>query len=160
MKNKFQRMSRQERKELIKEYKNENDNNKHYISTLNRMLVLGIIGFVYGTIAILFDIFVLNVSFWTYIIDAVVMIFTVFLIVQRQRILIATMNNYAINKSKKEEEKKEAKKPKAKKSTKKEKEEVEMPKKKETKKASTKKSETKTTKKSTTTKKSDKKKTK
>lgn len=143
MKNRFQRLSKQEKKQAVKEYIAEDPNNKNYMSTLTRMKVLGIIGFIYGTLALLADIFILNVSIWTYLVDAIVMIFTVFLLVQRSRIFNGTMNAYVIERDLKT--KKVVKK-----------EEVEMPKKKTTTKTTAKKASTttKSTTKKTTTKKS------
>ena len=145
MKNRFQRLSKQEKKQAIKEYIAEDEQNKSYMSTLTRMKVLGIIGFIYGTLALLADIFILNVSIWTYFVDAIVMIFTVFLLVQRSRIFNGTMNAYVISRDLTKKEvapKKEVKK--------------------ETKKTTTKKASTtkKTTAKKTTTKKTEKKTTK
>jgi hypothetical protein len=125
------------------------------MSTLNRMKVLGIIGFIYGTLSLLADIFILNVSIWTYFVDAIVMIFTVFLLVQRSRIFNGTMNAFVIERDfglkSKKVDKKEV--------------EVEIPKKKAVKKTTTKKTTTtkkaatKTTAKKTTTKKATTKKT-
>ena len=99
MKNKFQRMTKQERKELVKSYRSESDKNNRYMHLLNRMLVFGTIGFIYGLIMIIFDIFIWDVSIWNYLVDAIVMIFTAFLIVQRNNIYVATLNAYAIEKS-------------------------------------------------------------
>ena len=128
MKNRFQRMTKAEKKQAVKDYIDADPNNKNYMSTLTRMKVLGIIGFIYGTLALLADIFILNVSIWTYLVDAIVMIFTVFLLVQRSRIYNGTMNAFVITRDL--ETKKVVKKA--------DKEEVEMPKKKTTKKVATK----------------------
>ena len=66
---------------------------------LNRMLVFAIIGLIYGFLMMLMDIFILHTSVWSIIVDSIVMIFTTFLIVQRNNIYTGTLNNYAIDKS-------------------------------------------------------------
>ena len=99
MKNKFQRMTKKEKKELIKSYRSESKKNDNYIHTLNRMLIFAIIGFIYGFLMMLMDIFILHTSVWSIIVDSIVMIFTTFLIVQRNNIYTGTLNNYAIDKS-------------------------------------------------------------
>ena len=143
MKNKFQRMTKVEKKQAVKDFIAADPKNKNYMSTLNRMKILGIIGFIYGTAAILADIFILTVPVITYIVDATVMIFTAFLLVQRSRIYNGTMNAFVIQRDLP-----------SKKTTKKDdKEEVEVPKKKATKKATTKTTTKKTTTKKSTTKK-------
>ena len=144
MKNRYQRLSKEEKKEAKKRYIAFSDRNKNYMSLLTRMLILGIIGLVYGIISSIFDAFILSVPVYCYIVDAVIVIFSVFLIVQKNQIQASTINKFLIDESKDEpvkEEKKETvkkveeKKEEPKKEVKEEKKEVKTAKKAATKKA-------------------------
>lgn len=97
MKNRYQRLSKEEKKEAKKRYIAFSERNKNYMSLLNRMLILGIIGLVYGLISSFFDAFILSVPVWSYIIDGVIVIFSVFLIVQKARIQSSTINKFLID---------------------------------------------------------------
>ncbi len=173
MKNKFQKMTRQEKKELIKSFKAESEKNSRYIRTLNEMLVIGILGTIYGIGNLLLDYFVLHVKVYAYVLDGIVLLFGLVLIINRTKFKNAVLNHYAITgkssvpsaaETKKEEVKEEPKKRKhvsknaqAKKDAKKEEKKVEAPKE-EVKKTTTKKATAKkTTTKKTTTKKTTKK---
>ena len=173
MKNKFQKMTRQEKKELIKSFRAESEKNSRYMRTLNEMLVIGILGTIYGIGNLLLDYFVLHVKVYAYVLDGIVLLFGLVLIINRTKFKNAVLNHYAITgkssvpataETKKEEVKEEPKKRKhvsknaqAKKDAKKEEKKVEAPKK-EVKKTTTKKATTrKTTTKKTTTKKTTKK---
>ena len=103
MKNKYQRLDRQGKKEAKKRYIAFSERNKNYMSLLSRMLILGILGLIYGLGSTIFDVFVLSVPFWSYIIDAVIVIFSVFLIVQKTQIQSSTINKFLINENKNNE---------------------------------------------------------
>ena len=146
MKNRYQRLDRKGRKEAKKRYIDFSERNKKYMALLTRMLVLGILGLIYGIVSALFDVFILPAPIYSYIIDAVIVIFSVFLIVEKGQIQASTMNKFLIDESKgtkiKEEVKEEPKKEIEVKVE--EKKEVVEPKKKTTKKTTTtKKTETK-----------------
>ena len=115
MKNKYQRLSRLEKKQAVKDYINESEKNKNYYSTLTRMLVFGIIGLIYGVVMMAITFFtpegtVWHTSNWDYIVNAVVIIFTVFILVKRFSIKVAVLNNYLINKDTEKKVKKQLKK--------------------------------------------------
>ena len=152
MKNKYQRLSREDKKEAKKRYIASSDRNKSYMSLLTRMLVLGIIGLTYGIISAIFDAFILSVPVWSYVVDGVIIVFSVFLLVQKGRIQSSTINKFLIKETKgvpvKEEkvekkiEVKEDKKEEPKKEVKEEKKEVKSAKKAAPKKATRKVEET------------------
>ena len=113
MKNRYQRLSKEEKKEAVKEYRALSTKNDNFIHTINKMFVLGIIGLVYGCLAILTDFYFTFTTVWNFIVDGIVLIFSVFLIVQRNRFKEAAINNFLIDKeknSKKKETKKTTKK--------------------------------------------------
>ena len=100
MKNKYQRLSKEEKKEAKKRYIAFSDRNKSYMSLLTRMLVLGIIGLTYGIISAIFDAFILSVPVWSYVVDGVIIVFSVFLLVQKSRIQSSTINKFLIEETK------------------------------------------------------------
>ena len=102
MKNKYQRLSREEKKQVVKDFRAESEKNNNYMGVLNRMLILGIIGLIYGIASMLGDIFFFKASVLAYIIDGIVIAFSVFLIVQHYRIKGAVLNYYLINPKAKE----------------------------------------------------------
>ncbi len=108
MKNKYQRLTKEEKKQVKLDFKNESEKNKSYLGVLKRMCIYGIIGLIYGIASLLADIFILNVVVVSYIVDSIVLIFSVFLLVQRVRIENAVLNQYLIEKAKVEEAKKAA----------------------------------------------------
>ena len=110
MKNKYQRLSREEKKKAIKEYRSVSPKNDNFIHTINKMFVLGIIGTIYSVVAIAYDFMYPNTKIWNYIVDNIVLIFSIFLIIQRNKFLRITINNYLIDKSYEEKEKEEKKK--------------------------------------------------
>ena len=142
MKNKYERLSKAEKKIAYNDFKNESEKNKKYCHVLTRMLVFGVIGFIYGVVSIIFDIFVFNAAVWAYLVDAVIIIFTFYLLFQRHSIKTAVLNSYLIEREKKLRAEEEAKK--------KAEEEAKKPKKRKhvSKNAKVKKTEKKTTRKS------------
>ncbi len=102
MKNKYQRLSREEKKQVVKDFRAESEKNNNYMGVLNRMLILGIIGLIYGIASMLGDIFFFKASVLAYIIDGIVIAFSVFLIVQHYRIKGAVLNYYLVNPKAKE----------------------------------------------------------
>ena len=102
MKNKYQRLSREEKKQVVKDFRAESKKNDDYMGVLNRMLILGIIGLIYGIASMIGDIFFFKASVLAYIIDGIVIAFSVFLIVQHFRIKGAVLNYYLVNPKAKE----------------------------------------------------------
>ena len=97
MKNRYQRLSSSEKKEAKKRYATVSEKNKKYLGTLNRMLILGIIGLIYGLVSTVFDVFILSVPIYSYIVDAVIIIFSVFLITQKIGIESSTLNKFLVD---------------------------------------------------------------
>ena len=102
MKNKYERLTKEEKKQAYKDFRSENQKNDDYAKTLNRMFVIGLLGFIYGIVSIICDIFLLHAAVWAYLVDAVVIIFTFYLLFQRNSIKSSVLSNYLIEKEKKE----------------------------------------------------------
>ena len=98
MKNRYERLTKEEKKQVYKDFRNESEKNDKYAGVLNRMLVCGTLGFIYGVVSIISDIFLLHAAVWAYLVDAIVIIFTFYLIFQRNAIKKGVLNNYIIQK--------------------------------------------------------------
>ena len=110
MKNKYQRLTKAEKKQAVKDFRAASEKNNNYMKTLTRMKVYGILGLIYGIAAILSDVFILNAAVWAYLVDGVVIIFSLYLLIQRNTIKTAVVNNFLINKDTKVEEEEAPKK--------------------------------------------------
>ena len=97
MKNKYQRLTKAEKKQAVKDFRAASEKNNNYMKTLTRMKVYGILGLIYGIAAILSDVFVLNAAVWAYLVDGVVIVFSLYLLIQRNTIKTAVVNNFLIN---------------------------------------------------------------
>lgn len=117
MKNRFERLSRKERKEAIIEYRKESKNNEAIISRLNRLKGVGIIGIVYSLIMFTLDFLkerdILDYGFNTfdniilsYLIDASLLLICVFFLIKANKLLHDQVNKYLIEKSKEKDKKK------------------------------------------------------
>lgn len=112
MKNKFERLSRVDRKKAIEEFKNVDDKNKNLVSRLKRLKIIGVIGIIYSVLVFLMDFlneqeiinFGINIfgthAIVNYIIDACLLIFCVFFLIKSNQILKEQVNKYLIDKTK------------------------------------------------------------
>ena len=99
LKNKYQRMNRQEKKELYKDYIKTKDG-KSYFNRLHRILYMGLILFLY-TIYLVIDTILNNNSLLYSIFIGLVLLASLIFICSYYRLKITTLNNYALNKNKK-----------------------------------------------------------
>lgn len=108
MKNKFERLSKRERKEAIIEFQNVDEKNSNLIRRLKRLRLIGIIGIIYAVLMFLMDFlnsqgiieFGLNIfgthALINYIVDACLLIFCVFFLVKANQILKEQVNKYLV----------------------------------------------------------------
>lgn len=112
MKNRYQRMTKEEKKALRKEYR---ETKKSMASRLFRIKFLGVFGELYGIGSFIFDMFFYknvsgqNPSVWNYIIDGFLVVFCVVLLVAGFDISGKEYNRFAIQKNKNSNEKQEIK---------------------------------------------------
>ena len=103
MKNRYQRMTKEERKKLRKDYK---DSHAELKKRLDRVVIISIIGILYGIAMFIFDYYRNAVDIWSWIIDSVLVIVCVLLFVQSRRMLAREYNRFAIQLAHNQEEKK------------------------------------------------------
>ena len=98
MKNKFQRLSKEEKQKAINDYyktTSGEENKKRF----KRILIYGIICIVYGTYVIIEQI-INNVSNFNYAFGATLLIAGLFFLIARHRVIVQKVNNYLIKKKK------------------------------------------------------------
>lgn len=112
MKNKYERLSKEERKKSIEEFKSIDANHEVLIKRLNRLKIVGLIGIIYSLIMFILDFLnaqgILKFGFNTfgkhviisYIVDACLLVFCVFFFVKANQILSEQVNKYLIEKDK------------------------------------------------------------
>ena len=96
MKNKFERLSKEEKIKAIEDYRNESPKNANYLKNLRNLKIISIFGIIYGIIMLLVDLFWFHKMYYVYIIDSVVLIFSVYMLLQANRIKSDVINNYLI----------------------------------------------------------------
>ena len=112
MKNKFERLSKTEKKDAINEYKSINPHNEAIVSRLNRLKGVGIIGIIYSLLMFTLDFLkehkIFDYGFTTfdnilisYIIDACLLILCVVFLIKANQLLSEQINKYLIEKNKK-----------------------------------------------------------
>ncbi len=108
MKNRFERLSKSERKKAIEEFKNVDERNSNLVSRLKRLKLIGTIGIIYSVVIFSMDFlnsqgiikFGLNIfgthTLINYIVDACLLIFCVFFLVKANQILKEQVNKYLV----------------------------------------------------------------
>ena len=112
MKNKYQRMTKEEQKKLYKEYKEQK---QELTKKMERLLLFCKIGIIYSIIAIIYDL-VLTTNITMGITDGIILLFSIAMLIKTNNTKVELLNDYAIKKDK--EYKKEIVKKHTKKSTK------------------------------------------
>ncbi|MCI8795176.1 MAG: hypothetical protein HFI73_07405 [Bacilli bacterium] len=111
MKNKFERLNKNEKKKAIEEFSNSNESNANIISRIKRLKVIGIIGVIYSIGMFILDFLkemeIFDIGFnhfdnliLNYIIDACLLIFCAFFVIKANMILKEQVNKYLIGKKK------------------------------------------------------------
>lgn len=109
MKNKYERLSKLEKKESIKEYANSSDTNAAITSRIKRLKTVGIIGIIYSLVMFALDflkefgIFDIGLNKFdnllvSYILDACLLIFCVVFVIKANSLLKERVNIYLIEK--------------------------------------------------------------
>lgn len=108
MKNRFERLSKKEQKEAIKEFTNLDDNHKLLVKRLKRLQIVGIVGIIYSCLIMVIDYLnineIIDIGFGTfvghpmlnYIIDACLLILCVFFTFKSKQILNSQVNKYLV----------------------------------------------------------------
>lgn len=99
MKNKYQRLSKEEKKSAKIEYKNSNATNANIYKKVKRLNIICIIGMIYAVLSFGID-FYLTIEVWDYILDSVLLIFCLLFYIGSNSILSNQINKYLIDKNK------------------------------------------------------------
>lgn len=100
MKNKYERLTSEERREAHDNFKNSEDNKNKVFEKLTRLKVIGMFGFIYGIIAFVADV-LLGSKVWMYIYDAVVVVISFVAYYKSKQMRNRLVNSYLINNMKK-----------------------------------------------------------
>lgn len=92
MKNKYERMTKLEKRELYKKYKEEK---KIFVNKMEKMFILCFIGIGYGIIMFIYDFFFKKNAF-SYVLDIVVFIFCLLALLKINSIKKDLLNKYAL----------------------------------------------------------------
>lgn len=96
MKNKYERMSKEEKKEVYKEYKL---NKKEFSSKMEKMFILCYVGIGYAILMFIYDFFYKK-STVSYILDIVVFVFSIIALLKVVSIKKDLLNKFVLNKDK------------------------------------------------------------
>ena len=99
MKNKYQRMNKEEKKKLKEKYFSTEDGKNMY-NRLIRLIITGIIGILFGLYLIYSNYTNDGNNIWQYIISGVLIIASIIFIIGSIKIRIKVLNKYAIKNSK------------------------------------------------------------
>lgn len=97
MKSKYERMSREEKKEVYKKYKSEK---LEFVKKMERMFLLCRIGIVYSVLVFLYDFF-LNKNVISYSCDIIIFVFCLIVLIKINNTKKNILNNYVIGKKNK-----------------------------------------------------------
>ena len=98
MKNKYQRMNKEEKKELIGDYK-KTEFGKNYLFRLKRLLIIGIVGIAFAILEFLVAYFNKD-DIWDYISSGLLLIISIVFIIGSIRLKGKQLNKYALKRTK------------------------------------------------------------
>lgn len=99
MKNKYQRLSKEEKKQARESYKQSSEVNANIYKKLNRLTIISILGIIYAIISFIVDFFLTKII-WDFVLDAVLLIFCLIFIIKSQSLLTEQISKYLISKKK------------------------------------------------------------
>ena len=99
MKNKYQRLTKEEKKRAKRDYKESNEVNANIYKKLDRLTIISILGIFYAIISFVVDFF-LTKNVWDFVIDGILLVFCLVFIIKSQSLLSEQINKFLINKKK------------------------------------------------------------
>lgn len=99
MKNKYERLSRKEKKQAIVDFKNHSSKYKEAINKINRIKYISIAGFIFGILSFVFDIYFKN-DIASFLLDACVVIFCLLSYKKCLNIINREVNHFLIQNKK------------------------------------------------------------
>ena len=97
MKNKYQRMNKEEKKKIEAEYL-KTDKGKAQIARLNRVLIIGITGVILGLALIVYAYLNKDVI-WDYVSASILLIISIFFIIKSRQLKIGELNKEVLKKN-------------------------------------------------------------
>lgn len=99
MKGKYDRLTKEEKKQIKEEYINKSESNKNYYKRIRSIKIISIFGIVYSILMIFID-FLLKLSLINKIIDCLLLIFCIYFITRSHNLLKVELNKFIISKKK------------------------------------------------------------
>lgn len=99
MKNKYERLSKSEKKDARNKYKESNEANANIYKKFNRLRVICVIGIVYSIISFVVDFYLTN-NVFDFVMDGVLLIFCLIIFMSSNKMLGNQINNYLIKNKK------------------------------------------------------------
>ena len=96
MKNKYQRLTKEERKQVYKEFKGQK---KEFTKKMERMILLCKIGIAYSIIAILYDI-IITKNYIMGILDGLILLFCIGMLIKTNNTKVDFLNSFVLSKEK------------------------------------------------------------
>lgn len=100
MKNKYQRLTKLEKKEALKEYRESEEYRNDIAVRLGRVKILSIIGILYAVFSFGFDFYFDTINIWDYVLDGLLLIACILFFIKANDFLGEQVNNYLISKTK------------------------------------------------------------
>lgn len=104
MKNKYQRLNKEEKRQARKDFKNSESNKIEIYQRLNRLKTIGIVGIIYSLITFGLD-FLFKSTKWNFLLDGALLIFCLLTLIKSNEILVKQINKFLIEKASKEKRK-------------------------------------------------------
>ncbi len=109
MKNKYQRLSKEEKKQARLDFKKSEENHNKLYERLTRVRAIGVFGILYSILSFLYD-FYSQAEIYIFIIDGFLLIFCLVFIIKATELRNRQVNQFLIKQMTKVEEKKPTKK--------------------------------------------------
>lgn len=101
MKNKFQRLTKEEQKQAIEEYISIREQNGIVVKKLKNLRIISILGIIYSLLSFVWEILG-NSKYIYYLFDGILLVMCVVFFIQSKKMLESYVNEYLVNKQKNE----------------------------------------------------------
>lgn len=100
MKNKYMRLTKEEKRLAEKEYCESSEEKASLFKRLKRLRFIGVFGIIYASLSFILDILFTN-NIWDYVLDAILLIFCLVFVLKANDMIINQVNKFIIDKQKK-----------------------------------------------------------
>jgi hypothetical protein len=99
MKNKYERLSKEEKKQARQDYISFSEVNANIYKKLKRLIIISYIGIIYSVAMFIVD-FIITKNVWDFVIDGVLMVFCVWFIIRSKTLISDSINKFLIENKK------------------------------------------------------------